>query len=669
MNPLDKALQLADLGMYVFPLNGNKRPTLPEGYNGHQRGQGGFYHGTTDPAVIRQMWTDHPGTEVGVWAGPSKVACLDIDFDPTKGIDGIGTLELYELPYGSPISHPSPRGGEHHIYRAPENTPGPKPGLLSGVDRKCGASYFAWRGDVPTRQELDSLPEAPEWFMGPAHSSRATLTGVAPITDTELDSVLKLLPEGAKRWNINTETHHYQEMFEAVGEVMYFTVYDPKASGLADQFGEIVNSFMASAVTSIPEHERPKKLRDAAAWWYARWTADEFAAGYRWAWNILAYGPATSASPAAEVPAPLAAAVAEHSEGSSWEPVDLELFLSGEFKQEYPAIMHREDGPAMFYAGKVNDVHGESESGKSWIALSATSETLQLGQRVIFMDHESDPQTVIGRLLRLGVTKDQIRAGLDYRRPQEFHLSEEMTKDMAAFDALASNKAALIVIDGVTEAMGLMDMSPLDNDEIRKWWNSYPRRLARATGAAVVLIDHVVKSSDGRGRFAFGGQHKMAAVDGASYFVDVEEALGPGKIGSLKVYVTKDRPGGVREFTGKADKDRKALFAIYELDSMTGLLSGRSKATLHHFGQSKALQLELEKNATRKANVLEALEALGGYATSQSQLVAEVKKKWETVTPNEVSSVLKDLESEGKITRPEMPNGKAKPVKLLEPTA
>lgn len=104
----------------------------------------------------------------------------------------------------------------------------------------------------------------------------------------------------------------------------------------------------------------------------------------------------------------------------------------------------------------------------------------------------------------------------------------------------------------------------------------FPKPLALNTGAAVLMIDHVTKSGEGRGRYAIGGQSKMAGLTGAAYTVDVVEPLGRGLRGILSVRVAKDRPGGVRGWAGDVrTKDRTQEVGLFILDS-----TGRLTATL-----------------------------------------------------------------------------------------
>jgi hypothetical protein len=71
-------------------------------------------------------------------------------------------------------------------------------------------------------------------------------------------------------------------------------------------------------------------------------------------------------------------------------------------------------------------------------------------------------------------------------------------------------------------------------------------------GPAVICIDHVTKNSGphGRGRFAIGGQHKLAGVTGAAYLFEpmapLSRAITEAVNGVVAVTITKDRPGHVR---------------------------------------------------------------------------------------------------------------------------
>ena len=250
---------------------------------------------------------------------------------------------------------------------------------------------------------------------------------------------------------------------------------------------------------------------------------------------------------------------------ASWGSVDLTSYLDGTYSAPQPTLMPRTDGVRLLYPGHVHSFHGESESGKSWVAQAEVARLLTADRPVLYIDFESDPASIAGRLLELGVKGEAITAHLDYRRPERSY------RDPAEYQAWLDMLDAtydLAVVDGVTDAIGLFGVKSTDNDEVAQFMRTFPRRLANATGAAVVLIDHVTKDKETRGRFAIGGQAKMASLDGAAYVVDVIEPLGRDLRGVLAIRVAKDRPGTVRGHCGPMRKeDRTQEAARFILDA------------------------------------------------------------------------------------------------------
>ncbi len=135
------------------------------------------------------------------------------------------------------------------------------------------------------------------------------------------------------------------------------------------------------------------------------------------------------------------------------------------------------------------------------------------------------------------------------------------------WDGLLGQRYDLVVLDGVTEALAVFGAASKDNDEVTAWIRRVPRTLAQRTGAAVVLVDDVTKDADTRGRYAIGGQAKLAALDGAAYVVEVLEPLGVGMVGRLALRVAKDRPGQVRPRSGswrKSDRTQEAAVVVVD---------------------------------------------------------------------------------------------------------
>ena len=157
------------------------------------------------------------------------------------------------------------------------------------------------------------------------------------------------------------------------------------------------------------------------------------------------------------------------------------------------------------------------------------------------IDFEDRASRVVGRLLALGATPDAIRDRFHYIRPH----SPIDAATSATLVTLVSG-STLVILDGVTEAMTLHGYDLHSNADIASFYHLLPRTLADA-GPAVGMIDHVVKDSEKQGRWAIGGQHKLAGIDGVAYLVKAIEEFGRGKLGHARITVSKDRPGYVEE--------------------------------------------------------------------------------------------------------------------------
>jgi hypothetical protein len=224
---------------------------------------------------------------------------------------------------------------------------------------------------------------------------------------------------------------------------------------------------------------------------------------------------------------------------SSWAPVDI-ANLDIEATIE-PTLLARDDGVCMLYPASVHSIVGEPGSAKSWLALWAARQQLLAEQPVVMVDFEDRPGRVVRRLLDLGVPRDLINGLFRYIRPDQA-LTPAQTPGLAR----ACDGAALAIIDGVTEAMTLHGLSLQDNEDIAKYLMLLPRRIADL-GPAVAQVDHVVKDPDARGRYALGGGHKLAGIDGAQYKMNVTERFGRGKRGHAQILIDKDRHGGIEQ--------------------------------------------------------------------------------------------------------------------------
>jgi hypothetical protein len=238
---------------------------------------------------------------------------------------------------------------------------------------------------------------------------------------------------------------------------------------------------------------------------------------------------------------------------TTWSPVDLSAAVAG-IDVPPPSVLTRVDGVCLLYEGRVHWFQGEPESCKTWAALAAAAQVLDAGGTVLWIDFEDDENGVVARLLALGVVADVILSRFTYLHPDEPLIDRTGRATAGALElarVLDAERYRLAVIDGVTEAMVTDDLDILSNADIARWMRRLPKRIAAITGAAVVGIDHVTKARESQGRYAIGGQHKLAGITGATYRFDAVRPFArpvgttPSE-GSVAVVVMKDRPGYVR---------------------------------------------------------------------------------------------------------------------------
>jgi len=160
MTNTEKALKLAALGFYCFPVNGEtKQPYYQKDVfeNGHR-------DATTDPERLATWFSvDFPTAEVGIHTGASELVVLDVDVDEDKsGYDSLGFLPIPET-----FSYPSRSGkGRHYLYDladSPFLAPQNRYRRMEGIDRKSGSSYVVFWGDSPDNR--DALAAPPSWLL------------------------------------------------------------------------------------------------------------------------------------------------------------------------------------------------------------------------------------------------------------------------------------------------------------------------------------------------------------------------------------------------------------------------------------------------------------------------------------------------------------------------
>ncbi|MBQ0902678.1 hypothetical protein [Micromonospora sp. U21] len=245
-----------------------------------------------------------------------------------------------------------------------------------------------------------------------------------------------------------------------------------------------------------------------------------------------------------------------------------------------PVLLHRDDGNAIFYAGQVNLIFGDPESGKTLVAQAAAAEALIAGRKVLFVDIDHNgAQATISRFLDMEVPEETLR------NPDLFRYVEPEDKPhlMAVVKDAKRWHPAVAVVDSVGELLPLMGLSSNSPDDFTLAHTGVLKPLAMA-GAAVLAIDHLPKNTESRASGPTGTAAKRRAVGGVSIRVTINEQFTPGRGGSAFLSVNKDRHGGLRRHCPAEGKEPSA--GLFKLDSSTERL--RWTVTTPQLGEAAA---------------------------------------------------------------------------------
>jgi Fe2+ or Zn2+ uptake regulation protein len=588
--------------MQVIPLPEGRKTPPPSGFTGRSRKP------VTDEQV--RFWSQSdPTANTGIVI-PEGVLVLDIDAEQghqvkADGAKGISELsqELGALPATwSSTSHGIDSPARHLFYKVPEGLAW-KGGAIEGVDiLQPGHRYsvvwpsihpsgemYCWytpsgstTSQIPHISDLATLPwKWVDYLRKPEHTTpRPTSnTLISPETGTydarmckAINTFLhKTLSNPASKGSrhdttlqavwalVNFAQEGHRGALDAISQLKprFIQEVAPDRQGkereAAREWASILSGAMEK-VNGVQAHADPcgqSKIERMTPGEFNELTQNTIANQMRESYPQAVQNTETMPVQAGSTPvAPVQNGSTESHEANktaspSWQFEDLAQLASGIELPPTPTVFQREDGQGLFYRGAVNDLHGEPGCGKSMIAQIATAQELKADRDVIYIDYEDSARNVVKRLLLLGVSGEQIIGHLHYVRPSAKPSSPTSlggwreTLDYA-------DTATLAIIDGVTSCLAYAGLDSNSGDDIAAWYNTMPR-LISACGPAVVLIDHVVKSKDNRGRYAGGSMQKLALIDGISYSVDMTKPVGKGVRGTIVIKSGKDRISEIEE--------------------------------------------------------------------------------------------------------------------------
>ena len=220
-------------------------------------------------------------------------------------------------------------------------------------------------------------------------------------------------------------------------------------------------------------------------------------------------------------------------ERDSWTPLNLDTL------DENPPIKPTLGHGGIAYPGKRHVFSGPQESAKTLAAYAIALELVRAGETVVIVDFEMGAYEARNRLRELGAT------------PEDFHRLPYIEPDQPATpertQALIQLKPALVIIDA---AAGAYDNEGLDDNkrqDVEKFTRLYVRDFWKA-GIATIVLDHVVKNTETRGKYAIGSERKIGGADVHLGF-EVITPINRGTTGLYKITTHKDRGGYLKRGT------------------------------------------------------------------------------------------------------------------------
>ncbi len=502
----EAALAYAQEGFNVFPLQPRgKTPLTPHGLE----------DATSDLMTIETWWARWPDANVAIRTGDVVV----VDEDRLGALDELAAEAHETIPETSIVKTGS---GRHFYFLAPayqriRNTAGK---LAPGIDTRGDGGYVVAPPSVhPSGSVYEWSPRIVDGVVLPAWIAQRlarsqperkpmpdiNLVGTTPYGKAALDeeiSRVALAAEGTRNDTLNRAAF-------ALGQLV--------AGGEVDMSDALRSLEAAAGSAGLPTAEAGKTIRSGFQSGLEEPRKAPESANY-------ALDPQTTKLRLVNLGDPL---VETEPERDSWVPLNLNDL------PDTPPVKPDLGGTNLVYPGKRHVFSGPPESAKTLAAYCILIQIARLGGTGILIDFEMGGYDARKRLYELGASREEIDRIL-YIEP-EVPANAERIRRLVAFNP------ELVVIDasaGVYALEGLDDNKRLDVEKVA---TLYVKVFWRERIASI-LIDHVVKDSETRGRYAIGSERKLGGADVHIGF-DVVSPISRGSAGKYTLTTHKDRGG------------------------------------------------------------------------------------------------------------------------------
>ena len=178
------------------------------------------------------------------------------------------------------------------------------------------------------------------------------------------------------------------------------------------------------------------------------------------------------------------------------------------------------------------------------MSLYLVRERLQAGEHVVYFDYDEDDggKSMAMRLRSLNLDPN-LAANLHYFNPQGIGRDGEKWQVLRRM--IRKYSPSLVIVDTMAPAMVELGLNETDNAEVGAWYRHAFRLISGVKPRpALVIIDHVTKSGEGRGRWARGAGDKLGRVH-AAFAVESTVPFSRTAPGQVNLVIAKDRGGEI----------------------------------------------------------------------------------------------------------------------------
>jgi hypothetical protein len=244
----------------------------------------------------------------------------------------------------------------------------------------------------------------------------------------------------------------------------------------------------------------------------------------------------------------------------SWTPIDLNQL------PDKPPVQPELADTGLIYPGLRHVFSGPPESAKTLAAYAVLIQNARHDQLGVLIDFEMGPYDARRRLIELGATPAELTRLL-YIHPNDPATVSRMLE-------LVGYNPTLIVIDAAVGAFELQGLDDNKRGEVQRLTSLFIG-IFWEHKIATILIDHVVKNAEQRGRFQIGSERKLGGTDVHIGF-DTIKPISRGTTGHYKLIVHKDRGGyhkrgHLADFKLDSDPDTHMItWAVTDPEPTTG---------------------------------------------------------------------------------------------------